>query len=275
MLDKRNIQRTITGIGLLLIFVMVGCHVHDHHTTSPGHHHGHGHRTYVEDLEYPLNGADLSSIDASTINGSITVTGVSGSRGTIRIHKKVRAHTEWEARDFAHRVRIHREITGGLMRVYATYPQTPHGVSVEVSIDIECARDMFLALEAVNGRIEVFGTEGGVNAMTVNGRIEADVELTGRDGVFTSTNGSIEVRVVDCCAPITARTVNGAIGLELPRGSSGLLDAQTANGQISCAVPLSEIYVQTLRSLSGRFGSGGDTPVTLRTANGSIRVGQF
>lgn len=271
MLGRNGMKRTSKFVALLLVILLAGCHWHDN-TTGPG---STGYRTFVEDLEYPLDGVDLSSIDATTINGGISVTGISGTRGYVRVHKKVKADTEWEAEDFAGRVRIHIERTGDAVRIYATYPKTPHGVSVEVTFDVECPRDTDLVLGTVNGQIEIVGTDGGVRATTVNGSVEADIDLIRRDGLFTTTNGSIEVRLGTCRAPLTANTVNGAIDVALPRSFSGLLRAQAVNGRVSLGVSLSDTYVRTPNYISGRIGTGRDTPITLQAVNGSIRVSEY
>ncbi len=271
MLGRAKQHKASLVVGLLLVILFAGCHWHDH-STAPA---GHGQRMYVEDLEYQLDGIEVSSIGAHTINGAITVAGISGTQGRVRVHKKVRAHTEWEAEEFAHRVRIHFDHTADGVTIDATYPETPHGVSVEVSYDIDCARETDLVLSTVNGRIAIDGIHAAASATTVNGHIEANLKLVRGNGLFVSTNGSIDVGLSSCRVPMTVTTANGAIDVALPSGFSGLLHAQTVNGRVRCEIPLSHIYTRTPKHLSGRIGAGRDTPITLHTANGSIRASEY
>jgi DUF4097 and DUF4098 domain-containing protein YvlB len=258
-------------IGLFLIVALAGCESHSH-STSPT---STGERTHVEELEYPLGGADLSSIKASTISGSIAVTGVSGTQGVLRVRKEVRADTKSEAEEFARLVRIHFFNDTATTEIYTTHPREPHGVSVVVSYDVECEKSTNLDLLTVNGGITVHNTAAGVRATTTNGGIEADLDLMDGEGRFAATNGRVDVRLERCIVPMTASTVNGAVDVKLPHRFSGLLNARTATGRIHCGIPLSEVVVRTERIISGRIGEGRDTPITIRCVNGSIRVGKF
>lgn len=271
MLRKTKSHKIGLFIGLFLIAALVGCESHSH-STSPT---STRKRTHVEELEYPLDGADLFSIDVSTINGSIAVTGVSGTQGVVRVRKEVRADTKWEAEEFARLVRIHLRRTGDVLRVYATHPREPHGVSVAVSYDVECEKTTNLDLLTVNGGIAVHNTTAGVRATTTNGRIEADLDLLDGEGRFGTISGGVDVRMERCIVPMRATTVNGAVDVTLPHWFSGLLDARTVNGRIHCGIPLSEVVRQTKTSLSGRIGEGRDTPITIRCVNGGIRLGKF
>lgn len=255
-------------VGFFMIALLPGCHFEDH-GTGPWHA---GHRSYVEDLDYPLYGDGLSALQVETVNGSIAVTGTDRTDGVIHVRKKVWADSDWEAESFARKVEIVIERRVGTVRAHATYPRTPNDVSVEVSFDIECRNDASLDVLTVNGEVEISGLRAGVAATTVNGAIDAELRLLRGEGRFASTNGSIDLRMARCRGPLAASTVNGSIEVALSDDFAGLLHAQTANGSIRCCLPLSQIHAQTPTNLSGRIGTGNDTPISLQSVNGSLRV---
>lgn len=227
MLPMSQFSKVILIIGLFPITLFAGCDFHDHSTNPISQ----GDRLYVENLEYPLD-ADVSSLDARTINGSIKVTGTSGTPGVVRVTKKVWGDTEQEAEKFADLVRINVDRNGDAVRVYTTHPRTWPGVSVEVAYDVQCGRDADLNLITVNGKITILGAVAGVDATTVNGGIDAAL------------------------SPLF----------------SGNLDARTVNGHVDCEIPLSEVTTKTRRVLSGTVGEGRGTRVWLECVNGNIYI---
>ncbi|MCP4903337.1 MAG: DUF4097 family beta strand repeat protein [bacterium] len=129
-------------------------------------------------------------------------------------------------------------------------------------------------VELVNGRLEITGVEGGVEASTVNGRIGASA-LMGTVELET-VNGRIEA---DCGNlsrgdHVRLESVNGTIELYLPGSASARLDVETVNGSIKNDFGIEVKKGKWVgRSMSGDIG-GGDVPIDISTVNGSIRVFQ-
>jgi hypothetical protein len=228
--------------------------------------------SYVEESEFLLEGEAPAAIDARTTNGSISVTGTSSWRRAITVRLEVRADSRSEARDFARLVAIHFERSGDLARIHAAYPTPWHGVSVTIDHDVVCAPGTDLTLRTVNGGIVIDGTTAGVDAVTTNGSIRADLDLLAGAGHLATTSGEIDVQLGACSVPLWASTVNGPVEVTLPSLFCGLLDARTTSGRIYCGVTLSEIDSESETTLVGRIGEGRDTPITLRCTNGNIRI---
>jgi len=260
--------------------------------------------SFSEELDWTLDGAEVSSISARTDNGSISLGGSDREQVTVRARKKVRAPTEAAAKEFARQVQIHVERNGNEVHIYKEHPRPPLGTSVCVSYEISSPRDVDADLCTSNGAIRIHEVDGEIEAVTSNGAIELQggagtvnlrtsnggIQLqdakghvhadtsSGKieasvgqleEGVFSTSNGSITVGVRDGNAPLTAKTSNGSIHVALPANFSGQLDARTTNGRVRSELPVS-MAEGTKNRLVGQIGEGGETAVKLRTLNGSI-----
>lgn len=259
-----------------------------------------------EQLDWTLDGTKVSTIDAQTDNGSISLRGSNQDQVLVNAWKKVRAPTEAAAKEFAQQVQIHAERQEDVIRIYKEHPIPPPGVNVSVRYEISAPRaiganfrtnngsirihEIDGAVESVtsNGAIELQGGTGDVNlrtsngairlrdatghvrAETSNGRIEASVDQL-KEGVFSTSNGAINVAVRESNAPVTATTSNGSICLTLPADFSGQLDAKTGLGHVHSELPISGANGSRTR-LVGQIGEGGETTIKLRALNGSIHL---
>jgi len=287
MKEKGDFLQAVPGKGILFLlsFLLMSC---------PGCDEGNPVRVadeeYVEHLERTVDGAGISSLDASTTNGFIGVRGTAGTEVVVQITKEVRAPTEEEAEEFARKVEIFVERDGDQIRIYEEHPKLPRNIQVEVDYDIQCPAQMDLRLGTTNGGIDVLATEGDVQAVTTNGNvdvratrgpfnlrttngnIDAEVEALEGEGDFSTTNGNVNVEVGSGTAPLTATTTNGSIEVELPADFSGTLDASTANGRVRSDFHPTAGGGSPQTRITGPLGEDGDTPVQLRTTNGNISV---
>ena len=174
-------------------------------------------------------------------------------------------------------------------------------------IRISLPRKANLDVQTTNGRVVVHRMDGVGTVRTSNGRIEADA-ITGNFEMHTSnsringrqlegdfrldtSNGRIEV--LDGRGTFDAETSNGRIrfrGEILPSKESRLVtsngsidatlrgepslrvSARTSNGSIVCDRDMEIRGERKKRQLEGVIG-GGEGALTLRTSNGSIRIG--
>jgi hypothetical protein len=124
----------------------------------------------------------------------------------------------------------------------------------------------------VNGDVAAEHLAGDVQATTVNGGVRLS---TAGQAEAETVNGSITASVGQASGedPLTFKTVNGSITVELPAAANADLRAATVNGDIHSDFPLRGHTRISRRSLSGTIGSGGRR-LALDTVNGSIRIRQ-
>ena len=257
--------------------------------TSDGWERGARRRRAGKQQEWTFDAAGIATIDARTVNGSISVKSADGDRIVVRAWKAVHGHRE--AREaFDREVEVRAEQEGDVLRIFADHPRPPRGVSLAVHYEIETPRSMSVRLRTVNGKISVQGIDGAmdaesvngvvalegdtgpVKAQTVNGKIRAEIGRLVNAASFLTTNGSIDLAVDDCSASATARTNNGAVRMTLGSGFSGQIDVKTNNGRVRCDFPVAAER-QSRKRLKGVIGSGSDSGVVvkLRSVNGSIK----
>ena len=243
---------------------------------------------FSEQLDWTLDSADISVISVETTNGTITLEGSDQDKVIVRAFKRVRAWNKVRADEFAKKVHVHVERHGEEIKIYKKHPKPPRGTGVSVAYEIQCPSAVDVNLTA-NGKIEINGVDGAVNAKTTNGKIvlhggagrihtvtrngkiEASVKRLAEEGKFVTSNGSIDVEIREGVAPVSVRTSNGSINLKLPGDFSGQLDAKTITGRVHSDFPV-PFTDKSKKRLSGEIGEGGSANVKLRTTNGSINL---
>lgn len=250
-------------------------------------------REAVGEEEWTFDSAGIANLDAETNNGNITFNAVDGGEVKVRAHIKIKAHNREDAEAFAEEVMVHAEREGETVRVWKDHPKPPRGVNVEISYEIEGPRHLDLDLRTVNGNVTARGSEGRVGAQSTNGNITLDggqgqiqlrtqngniratvLELR-HEGLFTNTNGSIDVHFGAGAAPLTATSTNGNVGLRLPADFNGQLDARTTNGRVHAAADLGAMSTVKRTLVEGPIGAGGETQVRVHTLNGNVSVGRL
>jgi DUF4097 and DUF4098 domain-containing protein YvlB len=226
--------------------------------------------TEVETFSYPLNEGGRFSV--SNVNGSITITGVSGNSVEIVATKKADNQEDLDKIEIdidhsasaieietdlgdSHSWFSHRNNSGEVTYVIAV-PETTNLDSVETvngDIRIGGVAGMVVA-ESVNGELNITDLENDVSLATVNGSVNAD---------FSKCNGDQSVK---------AETVNGRITIALPENADVEVSADTLNGGINGG----EFNLQTDKGfvgsdLNGKIGSG-SARLNIDTVNGSIKI---
>jgi hypothetical protein len=185
------------------------------------------------------------TVDAETTNGSIELQGKAGKANLATTNGKIWIHGVEGTVD--------AETTNGSIEL--------HGGKQNIN------------LRTTNGGIDIEESTGRISAHTTNGKIKASVDRLEDEGVFSSTNGSIDVQILKGIVPITVTTSNASIDLTLPSDFSGQLHARTQHGRVSSEFPISMTVTEIQKTrLVGQIGSGGETTVNLNTTNGSIHL---
>ena len=235
-----------------------------------------------------FKGTGITKIDAQAANGRITLEGSDRDDVTVRAWKEIRGRRAVAA-EFAEKVEIYAEQIGDELRVFTEHPPPPRGVNLAVRYAIETPREIDVNLRTVNGKIEISGISGAIDATTANdvikldgetgpirarttnGSIRAEIDLLNSEAEFSTTNGAIGVQVRRGIAPVAALTTNGSIDLTLPADFDGQLDAEARRGRVHSDFPV-PVVGKIRNRLKGEIGDGGEAVVKLRTANGSIRL---
>jgi hypothetical protein len=141
---------------------------------------------------------------------------------------------------------------------------------VEVEFEVRVPKGVRFVGRTVNGGVEATGLPDDAEAHTVNGsvRVTAVGEVRA-----TTVNGSIRATLgrADGHEPLSFKTVNGGITVELPGTAAADVHAETVNGGIETDFPLTVKGKWVGRRLDGTIGAGGRR-LELETVNGSITL---
>ena len=203
-------------------------------------------------------------VDAAP-NGAIRVEGWDGNgvRLIVRVTGWSR-RSESVARDIVKQVEI---ATGGTIEVRGPHPGrnahwsadfwlfVPNGIEMDLEsqnggIALENVNGA-LELRTVNGGISVSGVSGDIRGRTTNGGL--DVELTGRRW---------EGEGLDLV------TTNGGVDLDIPQDYNARLQTSTVNGTLRTDFPVT-LRGRIDRQLHTTLGDGGPT-IRARTTNGGV-----
>ncbi|MCU0250087.1 MAG: DUF4097 family beta strand repeat-containing protein [Vicinamibacterales bacterium] len=226
-------------------------------------------RTWTRSYTLDAGGA---AVEIVNVNGPINVEAADGNTLDVRVVMAARGATPEDAKKALDQVELAEEAGASRVRLQAKYPRELGRRGIEVSYTIRAPRSARLALETVNGHVQVDGAFAAVQAETTNGAVRG--EGLGNTVVATTTNGEIKIRMASMGGEgVALETTNGGIDLKLPAGAKATLSARCVNGGIKVAdLPFEKSGEGSRRKLDGAINGGG-AAVKLETVNGSIRVG--
>ena len=142
--------------------------------------------------------------------------------------------------------------------------------NVEVNFTVRVPKGVRFVGRTVNGGIEADQLPEEAEAYTVNGSVRVSA---GGEARAETVNGSIRASMgrADGTGPLSFKTVNGGITVELPASIAADVHAETVNGGIETDFPLTVKGKFVGRRIDGTIGAGGRR-LELETVNGSITL---
>jgi putative adhesin len=222
---------------------------------------------------WPADG--IKRVDVNGIDGSVDVT--AGSTNEIALVAHVRT------RDFKPDLKKENKgyfvtsVDGDTLtigRQHGVHVHSPFfffsSEDVEISYELRVPPSLDLELKTVNGRVATRGTDGEIQATTVNGSV--DVETTGTREVSLHTiNGPLEARFTKDFQGAHFKTVNGGVRAVLPATASFACVLSQVNGDFEAAFPLTIHSHPGSRRVSGEV-NGGRHDLNIVTVNGDIKI---
>lgn len=220
--------------------------------------------------EWPASG--IASVQVQGTNGRIEIE--AAPTDTIRMAARVRSRRgggEKKLEDFV----VSRVADGTLTirekkrrRSFRIGPFGSGGQQVDFVVTVP-ARTRITA-KTVNGRVLVTGVAAPMTLSSVNGRIE--LSTPGAEVRASTVNGSIRAEFLQRFVGAKLSSVNGSIGVKVPRDASLDLDIHQVNGSFQTDLPV----VVDSAGRHGTHGSlhGGRYPLEVDTVNGSVRLRQ-
>jgi hypothetical protein len=222
---------------------------------------------------WPADG--IKRLDVNGIDGSVDVT--AGSTNEIALVAHIRARNFQPDPRKENKGYFVTSIDGDTLtigRQHGVHIHSPFfffsSHDVEISYELRVPPSLDLELKTVNGRLATRGTDGGIQATTVNGSV--DVETTGtREITLHTVNGPVEAHFTKDFQGARFKTVNGSVRAVLPATASFACILSQVNGDFEAAFPLTIHSHPGSRRVSGEV-NGGRYDLNIVTVNGDIKI---
>lgn len=219
----------------------------------------------------------VRNVDASTVNGSVTVTVDPSAAGVTIEHRGL--------------VDYRVSVEGDTLRLEGRN-RSFLCLNCEVSFRVRLPGPAALKLRTTNGNVTVSGRMDRVDAATTNGNVTTDG--TGTAPLLLSSNNG-RVGVQGAQAEVRARTTNGSVELNdvaLPAGSQSraqsvngsvtvtglatraalVIDGHLTHGGINVSLDGYDLSYPNTRSFRATTSGDGAATLTLETVNGSLSI---
>ena len=232
-----------------------------------------------EDFQWQGRVAPGRTVEIKGINGGIEARAAEGAEVEVKAHKRGRTSAVDE-------VKVEVVEHEGGVTICAVYPSRGSGKpnkcqpgdgsgsnsksDVEVDFTVRVPKGVRFVGRTVNGGIEAEQLPDEAEAYTVNGSVRVSA---GGEARAETVNGSIRAAMgrADGHGPLSFKTVNGGITVELPASAAADVHAETVNGSIETDFPLTVTGRFVGRKIDGTIGAGGRR-LELQTVNGSITL---
>jgi len=220
------------------------------------------------------------SVSVRTVNGGIEVE--SWDRDEVRVLavKKVRASSRDQAAEVLERTRIEVDASSDRVAVKTDLPESSGGflswvfgnsTSAQVSYRVTVPRRADVKVTTTNGKVEVRGVAGHVEASSTNGGL-AIADIHGSVDASTTNGGvSVELAEVTPGRSMSFSSTNGGIRVTVPRDARLSVHARTTNGGISVDGLQADIQSKSRRHLRADVNGGGPE-IEVTTTNGGIKI---
>jgi hypothetical protein len=230
----------------------------------------------TESFEWRGKVAPGKTLEVKGINGSVTFE--RGSALEVRAVKSGRRNSPSEVKIEA----VEHEGGVTLCSVYPSREDQPNECrpgsggrmnvrnnDVSVAFTVTLPEGVRAVGRTVNGSVTATGLSADAEAYTVNGGVRLETDGLAR---AQTVNGSIRARMGSPreATPVSFKTVNGSVHLEVPSNINARLKAQTVNGSVQSSLSLNDATIGR-RRLVGTLGTGGPDLV-IETVNGSVQL---
>lgn len=260
-------SRVMLFVALMLSFVLAGCiDLYDG-------------EEYREEFRETYTLEPGGQVSLENLNGSARIATWERDEVLIEAEKVVRASSLRKAKRLAEELRIDVDAEPTGVWISTVYPRRSGfvtrllsgGINAHVRYTLTIPTRADLIVKLTNGRIEVEGVEGEVDAETVNGAVRLyDCAGTVR---AKSVNGALraEIRRLQPTDHVDMSAVNGSLRLYLPEDAQADIEARTVNGSVRTRFEDIEVRERSRKRMTFSLNGGG-AEVELKTINGSIQI---
>jgi hypothetical protein len=212
-------------------------------------------------------------LEIINVNGVIEVYPASGPQVEVQANREVRTRTEEEAKARLEKAEMVEDVGPDHVRIQMKADAASLGSRgrVHIMYRVNVPPGLTTSFRTENGAVRLENIAGQITAASTNGPIVGR-GLSGSVDAST-VNGGIDINLESVTADSKIVTVNGPATLTLSADIDAELDAAAVNGGVITqdGLPL-KTNERTNRRVTGRLNDGGPR-ITVQTTNGGVRVG--
>lgn len=253
-----------------------------------------------------VDATGCTHLSLKNTNGNLVVEGGEGATLTLRVVKKVKAHSDEEAQEALSAIRVVVSEERPALRIVTDASGLKPKREYSVNYQVCAPKGVAVSVETANGNVTTSNTGAETMARTHNGNVHAS-RIEGK-AIGRTTNGNVRledvngpadghtangnVELLNIAGPVSGastngnarasttkwepgyearlHSVNGNVELQAPGDVSAQIAASVQNGNVRCDLSV-RTSVQTRTRLEGVIGTG-EGLIDLRTTNGNARV---
>lgn len=214
-------------------------------------------------------------LDIINVNGTIAASPSTGTTVEVRATREAHAGSEEASRELLQKTEMREEVMPDRVTIRGPEGQERGGFGrrrLSIRYDVRIPAGLNILLKTQNGdvrleniqgvRIEASSTNGGITGRGVSGAVEA-----------STVNGGIQMDLDAITGDTKMVTVNGGVIVNVAPGLNAELEASVVNGGVRVQDGLTLAADERSRErVTGRIGNGGPRLVVQAT-NGGVRVG--
>ena len=262
--------------------------------------HSYSEQTEEEEIRktLPVTGnAEARRLLVDNINGSISITGYSGSEIEVIAHKTIRAESSDKFQEAKEKVTLEMSSEGDRVIVYVNAPWRDkdgcvnnrgwnyYGYDVDYDFELRVPEKMNIILKTINnGDITVKNIQGHFDVSNINGAVEMN-NIAG-DGSASTINGNVTITFTQNPGAVSSfKTINGKVDVQFRKNLSADLTMSTMNGEVYTDFDVKDVpRLHPIHKSNGRknvFKSGdsftvqtggGGPELSFATLNGNIYI---
>jgi hypothetical protein len=212
-------------------------------------------------------------VEVVNVNGAVRLSPADGGKVEVHAFREARASSEQAARELLGKIEMKEDVGPDHVSIQAADPPQGGGFgrpALVIRYEVRVPSGLAVALKTQNGEVRLENVAGRFTAGSTNGGVTGRA-LSGSVDAST-VNGGIQMELDSLSADTKLSTVNGGVRVTVGPELKADLEATVVNGGVSVddALKLSSDDRGRQR-IAGRINGGGPK-LLVQTTNGGVRV---
>lgn len=225
----------------------------------------------TKDETYTWAGIGITSLDASTVNGDVTVNARQDAAIALTVTKECLGEDSTDAEEAMANIQINTDVNGSELIVDVDMPGDDER-DYEAHLAFLTPSSLYLDLLTINGSITIRNMLGGARMRSTNGTLTLENFEGNVDGETINGGINCDMNALTTGESLLFRTENGNTNISLPLLVATSFDLENDNGDIDINGFANVVY--TVNEVHHKVGTinGGGAQIDVQVTNGNITL---